>query len=101
MPASATIALTEILARSAVDSRRCPASSSALRPGSGDLIAVPPSCPQMALREAGLGTYHFASLSRRSGRCTVQDDRPVGQLLGKELPCRLSKPGRAGLPMPN
>ena len=34
MPASATIALTEILARSEVLNKRCPASSSALRPGS-------------------------------------------------------------------
>src|SRR5947209_5527855 len=54
MPASPTIALTEILARSAAPNSRCPASSSALRPGSGDLTG-----PDFALTAAG---QHFAVL---------------------------------------
>ena len=42
----------KILAKSAVPSRRCPASNSALRPGSGGLTAIPPcaGCAAPAFR---------------------------------------------------
>src|ERR1700722_17719166 len=60
MPASATIALTEILAKSAVPNSRWPASSSALRPGSGGLTALPPCAGrQPLLRGAGLVASRF------------------------------------------
>src|SRR5947209_9029891 len=66
MPASPTIALTEILARSAAPNSRCPASSSALRPGSGDLTG-----PDLALTAAG---QHVAVL--------LADVDHAGELIG-------------------